>query len=62
MKKKIVYPPRWRLGHYKLEEMKLKLGQLGASCLSTTLGRHLFIELARIQTYTKLWTESDFDI
>ena len=32
------------------------------SGLSTTLGRHMLIELARIQTYTKLWVESDFDI
>ena len=30
--------------------------------LSTTLEQHLMIELARIQTYTKLWVEDDFDI
>ena len=40
----------------------LFLGYLGTSGLSTTLVRHLLIELARIQTYTELWVESDFDI
>ena len=27
-----------------------------------TLVRHLLIELARIQTYTELWVESDFAV
>ena len=38
------------------------MGHLGTSSLSTTIGQNLLIELARIQTYTKLWTQSDFDI
>ena len=33
--------------------MKLNLGHPSTSGLSTTLGRHLLIELARIQTGTK---------
>ena len=52
----------WRLGHYKMDEMKLNLGYLGTSGISTTLVQHLLIELARIQTYTKLCVESNIDI
>ena len=40
----------------------MNLGHLGSSGLSTTPGPHLLIELTGIQTYTKLWVESDFDI
>ena len=41
---------------------ELNLGHLGTSGSSTTLGQHLLIELSRIQTYTRLWGESNFDI